>query len=76
MGKLVTITAKIPEELKKQLETSGVNISGFVREALEQETKRLEMKRLHRLAKEAGEILRVIPAEEFIKVIRESREER
>lgn len=76
MGNLVTVTAKIPEELKKRLEGLDVNVSGLIREVLEREVERMEMERLRRMAGEAGKILRKIPSEELVRVIRESREER
>jgi len=76
LGKLVAVTAKIPEDLRKRLEEMGVNVSGLIREVLEREVRRLEMEKLRRLAGEAGEILRRVPAEELVKIVRESREER
>jgi len=76
MGKQVTITAKIPVELKKKLARLGVNVSGLTRKALEREVERLERERLRRLADEAGEILRKIPTEEIVRTIREDRDGR
>jgi post-segregation antitoxin (ccd killing protein) len=76
MGKQVTVTAKIPIELKKKLARLGVNVSGLTRKALEREAKRLERERLRRLAEEAGEILQKVPAEEIVKSIREDRDKR
>jgi post-segregation antitoxin (ccd killing protein) len=76
MGGQVTVTAKIPVELKEKLSKLGVNLSGLVREALEREAKRLEKERLRELAEEAGEILQKIPAEELVKAVREGREAR
>jgi len=75
LGKLVAVTAKIPEDLRKRLEEMGVNVSGLIREVLEREVERLEVEKLRRLAGEAGEILRKVPAEEIVKTVRESREE-
>ena len=76
LGNLVTVTAKIPEELRKRLEGLDVNVSGLIREVLEREVERMEMERLRRMAGEAGKILRKVPPEELVRVIRESREER
>ena len=76
MGKQVTVTAKIPAELKARLARLGVNVSGMIREALEREVKRVEKERLRELAEEAGEILQKIPAEELVLVVREGREAR
>ena len=75
MGKLVTVTAKIPKELKEKLEALGVNVSGLIRKALEKEIERLEMERLRQLAKKAGELFREVPAEDLVKAVCESRNE-
>ena len=76
MGDQVTVTAKIPPELKERLNRLGVNVSGLIRKALELEVERLEKERLRRLAEEAGEILRKIPAEELVEAVRSGRETR
>jgi len=76
MGEQVTVTAKIPPELKERLNRLGVNVSGLIREALKLEVERLERERLRRLAEEAGEILRKIPAEELVEAVRSGRETR
>lgn len=57
------------------MEEMDVNVSGLIREVLEREVERLEVEKLRRLAGEAGEILRKVPTEELVKVVRESREE-
>ena len=75
MGKLVTVTAKIPKDLKERLDALGVSVSGLIREALEREIERLEMERLRVLAGKASELLREVPAEELVEAIRESRDE-
>lgn len=76
MGKQATVTAKIPEPLKRKLDSLEVNVSGLIRKALEQEVERAERERVQKLAEEASGILQRIPREEFVKVIRESRETR
>ena len=40
MGNQVTVTAKIPAELKKKLTKLGVNVSELTREALQREVER------------------------------------
>ena len=76
MGNQVTVTAKIPVELKKKLTKLKVNVSGLMREALQSEVERLERKKLRDLAEEAGQILQKIPAEEMVEAVRASRENR
>ena len=76
MGNRVTVSAKIPAELKKKLTKLGVNVSGLMREALQSEVERLERERLRKLAEEAGEILQKIPVEEIVEAVRAGRENR
>jgi post-segregation antitoxin (ccd killing protein) len=76
MGNQVTVSAKIPSELKKKLNDFGVNVSGLMREALQSEVKRLERERLRKLADEAGAILQKIPEDELVQSVRESRDSR
>lgn len=75
MGKYTTVTAKVPVELKKKLRESGVNVSQLVRRAIEEEIKRREEEALRTLAKEASQLLKKIPPDEFTKAIRETRDE-
>jgi len=76
MGNQVTVTAKIPAELKKKLTKLGVNVSELTREALQREVERLERDRRRRLAEEASKILQKVPAEEIVEAVRASRENR
>jgi len=76
MSRQVTVTAKIPADLKERLTRLEANVSGLIREALEREVKRLERERLQKLAEEAGEILQKIPADELVEAVREGREAR
>jgi post-segregation antitoxin (ccd killing protein) len=76
MGNQVTVTAKIPAELKKKLTKLGVNVSELTREALQREVERLERERLRNLCEEASKILRKVPVEEIVEAVRASRENR
>lgn len=76
MAKQVTITAKIPVELKEKLVKSGANVSAIVRKALTQEAERLEKERVRKLVEETSEIFQKIPAEEFVESVRAGRETR
>lgn len=71
----VTVSAKIPRELKEKLRELNVNISKLIREALEREAKRREEAQLRKLAGEVSLLLKKIPEGEFVKIIREAREE-
>ena len=76
MGSQVTVSAKIPSELKKKLNELGVNVSGLMREALQSEVKRLERQRLRKLAEDAGAILQKIPEDEIVESVRAGRDNR
>ena len=76
MGRYVTVSAKVPNELKKKLRELNINISQLVRSAIEEEVKRREEEELRTLAGEVSQLLRKIPSTEITKVIRETREER
>ena len=72
----VTITAKIPKELKEKIRRLNINASRVIREALEAEVRRREEERLKALAREVSRILNKIPKEEIVRTIREARGER
>jgi post-segregation antitoxin (ccd killing protein) len=76
MGNQVTISAKIPAELKKKLTQLEVNVSGLVREALQCEVERIEREKLRKLAAQAGEIFQKSPTEKIVEAIRAGRENR
>jgi antitoxin CcdA len=76
LAKQVTVTAKIPEQLKRRLASLKVNVSALIRRALEQEVEKAERERARKLADEARGILQKIPSRELVAAIRESREAR
>jgi len=71
----VTVSAKVPEELKKKLHELNVNTSQLVRSALEEEIKRREEEELKTQAVKASRLLKKIPSAEITRVIRETRDE-
>jgi len=76
MGKYVTVSAKIPEDLRRRARELNINISRLVRVAIEREVKLREEELLRKMAKEASQVLRKIPQAEIVKAIRETREQR
>ena len=76
MSKYITVSAKVPKELKEKMREMNINISQLVRRAIEEEVKRREENKLRMLIAEASQSLRKIPPEESTKVIRETREQR
>jgi len=76
LGATSTVSAKIPRELREKLRKLNINVSRFVREALEKEVKRREEVRLRERARETSLLLKKISPKEIVKLIRETREER
>lgn len=75
MGRYVTVSAKVPYELREKASKLGVNVNQLIRRALEEEVKRREVEQLKSVAQEVSRILSKIPEEEVVKVVREGREE-
>ena len=73
---MASITVRIPDELKKELEDTGVKISEVTRKALENEVKRIQEQRAKKAAMRLSELLSAIPDEDIIKAIRETRDQR
>lgn len=76
MVKYVTVSAKVPYELREKAAKLGININQLVRRALEEEVKRREKEQLKVMAQEVSQILFKISEEEIVKIIRESRDKR
>jgi len=72
----VTVSVRIPRELKEEAKRYGINISEVARRALEKEVKRRKLEEAMAAARRIGEILSKIPEEEMVKWLREAREER
>ena len=68
-----TVSAKIPEELKEQLDAAEINISAAIREALEAEIRR---QRRAELSERAAAVETAIGREELAAAIRSDRDER
>jgi len=76
MGRYVTVSAKIPVELKRELEELGVRVSEVIRRALEKEVRRRRMERLLEELEEVRPLLASLPPEENARIIRVGRDER
>ena len=74
MGKLITVSAKVDERLKKKAEALGINISALVRKALEEEVRRLEVEEIVEKLKSMVEKGPELPKGYVVKMIREMRE--
>ncbi len=72
--KYVTVSAKIPVELKKLLDKYGVKPGPIIRKALEEEVRRRALKSLERRAEGLSQKLSHITDEEVVSLIRGDRE--
>jgi len=73
---MVTVSAKISKELKRKIDELGISPSEVIRRALEEEVRRRTRELLKERLEEVSSILSKVEREEWIKAIREAREER
>jgi len=76
MGKLMTVSAKVSEELKRKADELEINISALVRRALEDEVKRRELQNVLENLKEEVKTTPELPEGTIVKIIRNMREGR
>ncbi len=76
MGRLVTLSVKIPRELKEKMEKLGLKPSEIVRRALEEAVREAELRELEKKLDSIGDVLAKIPPERIVESIREDREGR
>jgi antitoxin CcdA len=71
-----TVSAKIPDEMKRELEREDLNVSEVVREALEDELTRRRRERLSRDVEALRESVGGgVSSETIVKAVRETRRE-
>ena len=76
MGKLMTVSAKVSEELKRRADELGINISALVRRALEDEVKSIELQIVIETLKEEVKTAPELPEGTIVRMIRNMREGR
>lgn len=76
MGGYVTVSVKVPLEVKEKLKELGLKPSKVLRKAIEDAIREEEVKRLKRRIETLQATLAKIPVEEVVKSIREDREGR
>ena len=76
LTKTVTVSAKIDVELRRKLAELGVKPSEAIRRALEREVEEKTREKLQKTIDNASIILSKVNREDWVKSIRESREER
>lgn len=76
MGRYVTVSVKVPRELKEELERYGVKTSEVLRRALYEALREARVRELERRWEEVRDIFDKIPVERAVRSIREDREAR
>jgi len=76
LPKQVTVSARIDVELRRKLKELGIKPSEVIRRALEREVEERLRLQLYKKVERAGEIIRRVGREEWVRAVRESREER
>jgi len=76
MGRYVTISVKVPIEVKEKLEKFGIKPSKILKKAIEEELRRKEIEELEGKLKELKNVLNKFSIEFIVKSIREDRESR
>ncbi|BCS92399.1 hypothetical protein L3N51_02122 [Metallosphaera sp. J1] len=74
MSRTVTLSVRIPEELKRELEKYGINEAEVIRKALMLEVKKARARELNSELNRIDHILRKLSAKEGTESIREDRE--
>ncbi len=74
MSKYVTVSVKIPREMKERLEKMGAKPSKLLRKALEDFLMDEEIAKIERELREMHDVLSKISIEDVVKSIREDRE--
>lgn len=72
--KQATVSAKVPRELKEELERRGAKLSDAIRRGLEMELRELKIRELESALR--GVDLSKVSEERIVRDIRETREER
>ncbi|MEM3615521.1 MAG: hypothetical protein QXX09_02610 [Candidatus Methanomethylicia archaeon] len=75
MGKYVTISVKIPREIKEKLEKLGIKPSELLKKAVEEELLRVEVQEIKREIEKLKYVFTKFNKEFIVKSIREDREE-
>jgi len=76
MGGYVTVSTKVRRELLEEARRLGINVSEFLRRALEEEVRRRRLMSLEESLKKMRHVLDKIDVNEVVELIREDREAR
>jgi len=73
---MASITVRVPDDLKKDIDALGVKVSEVTRTALENEVRKLKRMKAEEAAEKLGRLLAKVPDEEIVKAVRDSRDQR
>ena len=76
LSRYVTVSAKVPRELREEAEKLGIRISEFLRRALEEEVRRRKIEVLKEELNSISTVLDKIDVDRIVRHIREDREVR
>ena len=76
MGKYVTVSVKIPIEVKKRLEELGIKPSQLLKKAIKDELSRREVMMIQSEIREMGNIFKKFSVKDIVESIREDRDNR
>ncbi len=76
MGRYITVSVKIPIEIKKKLDEYGIKPSKLLKEAIEKEILRKEAERITVVISENSDILKKFSVKDIAESIREDRDEK
>ncbi len=74
--KYVTISVKVPREVKEELERAGVRPGRVAKEAIMRKLAEIRLERLERRAEELRDVLEKLDVQRVVAHIREDRESR
>jgi post-segregation antitoxin (ccd killing protein) len=76
MGSYVTVSVKVRREVVERARMLGIDVSGLLRRALEEEVEKREVERLKQRLEGLKDVLEAIDVERVVRHIREDRESR
>jgi hypothetical protein len=76
MQDYITVSAKVPRRLKELLDKYGIRPGPLIRQALEEEVRRVVLRELEGEIKGISEEMKSISDEEVVRLIREDRRRR
>jgi len=76
LSRYVTVSVKIPEDLKERMKRLGIRPSRVLRKAIEDNVRREEAKLLDRKLERLRPVLEKVSSEEVVRSIRKDRDQR